>query len=222
MKFQLESHSRNTPDAELLDELRRVATQLEKQTVTIDEFNDHAAFHSTTLSRRFGTWMAALEAAGLKRSRNLNITNEALFENLAAVWLKLGRQPKYQDLTKEHSLFSSGTYEKRFGTWRKGLEAFVEWANSDEPKPQIDEVPSAMPTKRGPRNINWRLRALVLMRDGGRCQLCGAEAKDGAKLHIDHVVPWANGGETKLANLQALCEVCNIGKSNVEPSALSS
>ncbi len=220
MQFKLERHSRNTPDSELLDELRRVAVLLDKSTVTIDEFNDNAAFHSTTLSRRFGTWMAALEAAGLLRSRNLNITNEALFENLAAVWLKLGRQPKYQDLTKEQSLFSVGTYEKRFGTWRKGLEAFVDWTNSEEPKLQINEAPSTVPIKRGPRNINWRLRALVLMRDGGRCQLCGAEAKDGAKLHIDHVVPWANGGETKLANLQALCEVCNIGKSNVEPSGL--
>ena len=58
------------------------------------------------------------------------------------------------------------------------------------------------------------------MRDGGRCQLCGAEAKDGAKLHIDHVIPWANGGETNLTNLQALCDVCNVGKSNLEPSVL--
>lgn len=221
MKFELESHSRNTSDAELLDELRRIAALLGKATVTIDEFNDHAAFHSTTLSRRFGTWMKALDAAGLQRTRNLNITNEALFENLAAVWLRLGGQPKYKDLTKEHSLYSSGTYEKRFGTWRRALEAFVEWANSDEPNVQLSEMPAIAPTKRGPRNINWRLRALVLMRDGGRCQLCGAEAKDGAKLHVDHVIPWANGGETKLANLQVLCEVCNIGKSNVEPLALN-
>lgn len=220
MKFELENHSRNTPDAELLEELRRIATLLKKATVTIDEFNDNASFHSTTLSRRFGTWMKSLDAAGLPRTRNLNITNEELFENLAAVWLKLGRQPKYQDLIKEHSLYSSGTYEKRFGTWRRALEAFVEWANSDEPKVQLNEMPKNVPTKRGPRNINWRLRALVLMRDGGRCQLCGAEAKDGAKLHIDHVIPWANGGDTKLANLQVLCEVCNIGKSNVETLVL--
>ena len=222
MKFQLENHSRNTPDSELLDELRRVAAELKKNTVTIDEFNDLAGFHSTTLARRFGTWMAALEAAGLHKSRNLNITNEALFENLAEVWLKLGRQPKYQDLTKEHSHFSSGTYEKRFGTWRKGLEAFVEWANSDEPKLQTSETLISSSIKRRPRNINWRLRALVLMRDGARCQLCGAEVKDGAKLHIDHVVPWSKGGETNLANLQALCEVCNIGKSNLEPTWLQS
>jgi 5-methylcytosine-specific restriction endonuclease McrA len=220
MKFKLENYSRNTSDIELLDELRRVASILSKATITIDEFNDNATFHSTTLSRRFGTWMKALDAAGLQRTRNLNIANEALFENLAETWLKLGRQPKYNDLTKEHSRYSSGTYEKRFGTWRKALEAFVEWANSDEPKVLPSETPVGTPIKRGPRNINWRLRALVLMRDGGRCQLCGAEAKDGAKLHIDHVIPWANGGETKLANLQALCEVCNIGKSNVAPFAL--
>ena len=148
MKFKLESHSRNTPDVVLLDELRRIASLLNKATVTIDEFNDHAAFHSTTLSRRFGTWMTALDVAGLQRTRNLNISNEALFENLASAWLKLGRQPKYQDLTKEHSLFSSGTYEKRFGTWRKALEAFVEWANSDEPKAQLDEVPATASIKR--------------------------------------------------------------------------
>lgn len=220
MKFKLETHSRNTPDVELLDELRRVALHLHKATVTINEFNDHATFHSTTLSRRFGTWMEALDAAGLQRSRNLNITNEALFDNLAAVWLKLGRQPKYQDLTKKYSLYSSGTYEKRYGTWRKALEAFVDWANSDELPVQLNELPSTVSVKRGPRNINWRLRALVLMRDGGRCQLCGTEARHGAKLHVDHVKPWANGGETRLANLQVLCEVCNIGKSDVDQTLL--
>lgn len=220
MKFELETHSRNISDAELLNELCRIANLLNKTTVTIDEFNDNASFHSTTLSRRFGSWMKSLDAAGLPRTRNLNITNDALFENLAAVWLRLGRQPKYDGLSKEFSLYSSGTYEKRFGTWRKALEAFVEWANLDESIEQLNELPMNAATKRGPRNINWRLRALVLMRDGGRCQLCGTEAKDGAKLQIDHIVPWANGGDTKLANLQVLCEVCNIGKSNLEPLVL--
>ena len=129
MRFELESHHRNVPDDELLAELRRVAGSLNKGTVTIDQFNEHAKFHSSTLARRFGSWFKALEAAGLDKSRNLNLTTEQLFENLVSVWLKLGRQPKYQDLTKEHSLFSAGTYENRFGSWRKGLEAFVSWTN---------------------------------------------------------------------------------------------
>lgn len=217
MRFELEVHHRNVPDDELLSELRRVATLLSPETVTIDRFNEHAKFHSTTLSRRFGSWFKALDAAGLPRTRNLNLTTEQLFENLVAVWLKLGRQPKYQDLTKEHSLFSAGTYENRFGTWRKALEAFVSWANEGIVQPTEGPSPhQPLSQPRGTRNINWRLRALVLMRDGARCQLCGAEAREGAKLHVDHIVPWSKGGATVLSNLRVLCHVCNIGKSDVD------
>lgn len=216
MRFELESHHRDVPNEELIAELQCVANLLGAHTVTIDQFNEHGKFHSTTLSRRFGSWFKALEAAGLKRTRNLHITNEELFENLVAVWLKLGRQPKYQDCTKEHSSFSAGTYEYRFGTWRKALEAFVAWANEGI-YPETT-APNHSPTqqRRTPRNVNWRLRALVLLRDGARCQLCGAEARNGATLQVDHVVPWSKGGETTFENLQVLCHVCNIGKSNAQ------
>lgn len=216
MRFELETHNRNIPDEELLGELHRIAALLGRESVTIDQFNEHARFHSTTLSRRFGTWFKALDAAGLKKTRNLNLTNEQLFENLVTVWLALGHQPKYGDLTNAVSLYSSGTYEKRFGSWRKALETFVDWANEGV-LPEVGvsaHQPQVAP--RGPRNINWRLRAIVLMRDGARCQLCGAEAREGAKLHIDHIVPWSKGGETALHNLRVLCAVCNIGKSDAE------
>lgn len=218
MRFELEPHHRDVPNEELIGELQRVAALLSRHSVTIDQFNEHGKFHSTTLSRRFGSWFKALEAAGLERTRNLHLTNEQLFENLVTVWLKLGRQPKYQDLTKDNSSFSAGTYEKRFGTWRKALEAFVAWANEGI-SPET-AAPSSSPTqqRRTPRNINWRLRALVLLRDGARCQLCGAEARNGATLQVDHVVSWSKGGETTFENLQVLCHVFNIGKSNVQLS----
>lgn len=219
MSFELEPHHRDVPSAELIEELQRVAKLLGRNSVTIDLFNEHGKFHSTTLSRRFGSWLKSLEAAGLEKTRNLHLTNEQLLENLVSVWFKLGRQPKYQDLTKDNSSFSSGTYEKRFGTWRKALEAFAAWAN-DGIAPEIT-APSTSSAKQHhtSRNINWRLRALVLMRDGARCQLCGAEARNGARLHVDHVVPWSKGGETILENLQVLCQICNIGKSDVQVSS---
>lgn len=216
MRFELEPHHRDVPNEELIAELQRVGRSLNRTSVTIDQFNEHAKFHSTTLSRRFGSWFKALEAAGLQRTRNLHLTSEQLLENLVEVWLKLGRQPKYQDLTKDNSSFSAGTYENRFGTWRKALEAFVAWANEGITPEPIAEISLSSQRRRTPRNINWRLRALVLMRDGARCQLCGAEARNGATLHVDHVVPWSEGGETTLENLQILCHVCNIGKSNVQ------
>ena len=54
----------------------------------------------------------------------------------------------------------------------------------------------------------------ILKRDNYRCQLCGVSAKDGAKLHIDHIIPISKGEKTEHRNLQTLCERCNIGKSN--------
>lgn len=219
MPFQLEPHHRNVSEDELLAELRRVSTTLGKDSVTIDQFNECARFHSSTLARRFGSWLKALEAAGLSKTRNLNVSTEELLENLVSVWLKLGRQPKYQDMTSTQSRYSAGTYENRFGTWRKALEAFVSWANEGTSSSQITQVVRGIRPRRGPRNINWRLRALVLMRDGAQCQLCGADARHGALLHVDHIVPWSKGGETTLLNLQILCNVCNIGKSDVESTA---
>lgn len=214
MKYQLEPHHRDVPDEELLADLTQVAKELGKNCVTIDEYNDRGRFHATTLTRRFGSWFAATDKVGLGRTRNLNIPNEDLFANLVEVWTRLGRQPRYQDLKPGSSRFSSGTYEKRFGTWRKALEAFVRWANEGELAPRDDSVKKAR--RHTSRNINWRLRALVLIRDGARCRLCGAVPSDRIRLHVDHVKPWIRGGETVLGNLQILCNVCNIGKSDVE------
>jgi 5-methylcytosine-specific restriction endonuclease McrA len=216
MRFQLEPHHRNVPEADLLAEVQRVATLLSQPTVTAEQFDEHATFHSSTVTRRFGTWFKALEAAGLPKTRNLNLSNEALFENLVNVWLSLGRQPKYVDMRRQPSKHSPGTYERRFGTWRVALEAFVSWANDGKQYEQPVDVPEAN-APRGTRQINWRLRALVLMRDGARCRMCGAGPANGVVLHVDHIVPWSKGGRTILENLQVLCAMCKVGKSNVDP-----
>lgn len=56
------------------------------------------------------------------------------------------------------------------------------------------------------------LRYDILKRDNFRCQICGATAKDGYKLHVDHIVPVSKGGLTEPSNLRTLCERCNMGK----------
>lgn len=58
------------------------------------------------------------------------------------------------------------------------------------------------------------LRYDIFARDGFRCQICGASAAEGAKLHVDHIFPVSKGGKTEPGNLQTLCERCNLGKSN--------
>ena len=217
MKFRLEPHHRDIPDDELIQDLSRVASELGARRVTIDQYNERGQFHATTLTRRFGSWFKVLELAGLEKTRNLNIPNEELFENLAEVWLRLGRQPRYNDIGGGESRFSAGTYEKRFGGWRKALEAFVAWANDAIDAslvPLQGEKPAERQTARSP---NWRQRAQVLLRDGATCRMCGARPENGARLHVDHIVPWSKGGKTVLENLQILCERCNIGKSDIDP-----
>lgn len=63
----------------------------------------------------------------------------------------------------------------------------------------------------------WRsLRYEVLKEQGARCCLCGRTAKDGVKIHVDHIVPLSKDWSKRLDkdNLQVLCEDCNLGKSN--------
>ncbi len=62
--------------------------------------------------------------------------------------------------------------------------------------------------------MNARLRYEILRRDGYRCRYCGNTADDGAKLHVDHVIPAALGGTDDPGNLVAACADCNRGKAS--------
>lgn len=59
--------------------------------------------------------------------------------------------------------------------------------------------------------ITPKLRLLVLSRDAFRCRYCN---RTDLPLHVDHIIPIAAGGQTEMANLQALCNLCNIGKAD--------
>jgi 5-methylcytosine-specific restriction endonuclease McrA len=64
---------------------------------------------------------------------------------------------------------------------------------------------------RGPRSPGKKLRFMVLRRDGFTCQYCGRRAPE-FQIHVDHIVPWAEGGSTTLDNLCTSCRACNLGK----------
>lgn len=215
MKFKIEEFNRNVADDDLLADVRRVASILGKDKLTTREYNDHGKYHASTLMLRFSSWFNVLDRVGLKRTKNLNISNDDLFENLVEVWTKLGRQPRYRDLVPGTSRYSSNTYGNRFRTWRAALLSFSDWANAEQRSEPKFNQPDESHARRTPRNINWRLRAQLLMRDGAICQLCGARPADGVRLHVDHILPWSKGGETLYENLQILCDKCNVGKSDL-------
>lgn len=87
MKFELQTLE-NYSDESLLGELRRVAGAVEGQRLTIERFNTLSRVHSTTLRRRFGSWQAALDKAGIS-------------EEIA---------PRYRVLSREEVIHALRTY----------------------------------------------------------------------------------------------------------------
>lgn len=217
-RYELEPLHRDTPDEELLADLKRVAAELRARSVTVRQYNRQGKFNASSLQRRFGSWNKAIRCAGLHALRNVNVPDEELFDNLVEVWARLGRQPRYAELTSAISRFSPDTYKRRYGGWRKALEAFVRWANDTDDAPATVFPPRIQaPKHRTPRKINYRLRFLVMRRDNFKCRITGrSPATDPTViLEVDHIVPWEQGGETVVENLQTLARDMNIGKSNL-------
>lgn len=209
------------PSEELLADLKRVAAEIGHPTVTYREYQSGGRYHPNTVMLRFGSWNEALKQAGFDISNELKIDADRLFENLERLWIALGRQPTKRDLGTDRSEFSDGPYTRVFGSWRKALQAFVDWANTDEAPPLQSDIAAAIDNARDlpratPRDPNLRTRFLVMKRDGFRCRYCGkSPATDaGVELVLDHVKPWSKGGDTTPDNLVTSCVACNTGKSN--------
>lgn len=98
-------------------------------------------------------------------------------------------------------------YDQRKGKvyFDRIVNIYNEWKNGNKYEETIKQERKIM---------NDEIRYNVLKRDNYTCQICGITANDGAKLHVDHIVPVSKGGKTVMSNLQTLCDRCNIGKSN--------
>ncbi len=67
-------------------------------------------------------------------------------------------------------------------------------------------------TKSGPKRdpIPEDVKLLVWARDGGACVRCGSKKE----LHFDHIIPVDKGGGNHEANIQILCQPCNLKKAD--------
>lgn len=210
-------------------DLRKVAEFLHTDCISTSDYKIHGQYSVSLIAKRTGSWKKAVAAAGLRLSAQYHetILEEALFENLEQLWERLGRQPKTGDFVRPLSHYSVDTYKRRYGTLRKALEAFVESFSpgqlsgvlSDhrsQPSIEMDAM-SAESIHKTSRSVSWRTRFLVMRRDNFKCQLCGVSPANqpGTVLVVDHIKPWAAGGETVMENLQTLCEPCNAGKSDL-------
>ena len=229
-------------DSQLFEDLQRVASMLEKDSITSGEYKQYGEYSSSTIFKRFGTWNNALEKANLSpfvKVAGKRIPTEALFSEIERLWTQFGRQPTVTDVKNGYSKYSVNAFVRRFGGWNNALRAFVEYIEEDDSEinrervekenkqPKIKKIreekayinqhltKNKHTTQREP---NLRLRFKVLVRDNFRCCSCGASpaTNPDVVLHVDHIKPWSKGGETVMENLQTLCSKCNLGKSDID------
>ena len=233
-KGRLKFHDYCESDEVFFADLRRVAKLMGRGYVTRTEYEKHGRFNYGERTKKYGGWDSLLKVAGLEqtpfRTGPKQIYSEKeLFEEIERMWIKLGRQPRYEEFSVEKGAeISAGTYRRRFGSWRKALEAFVSYVNSeDDEDKKVLSVPDGVSDvaeaeeqtirHKTKREINLRLRFKVMARDHFKCCKCGkSPATDpSVVLHIDHIYPYSKGGETIMENLQTLCSDCNLGKSDL-------
>ena len=231
-------HEYHTVDTcELLADIKRVAKLLNKESITCTEYNTYGLFSRDTCFNRFSTWNEALKQAGLKpyvKVSGKRIDDEILLKEIERIWIKLGRQPTTSDIKSGISNYSLHAYAEHFGGWRGALQAFMQYIEKSSDDVLVnDEFPNDMnnikedfilPRKsdnirhKTARDVNYRLRFKVMQRDNFKCCICGnSPAKNpDIELHVDHIIPWVKGGETVFENLQTLCSICNLGKSDLD------
>ncbi|WP_431688952.1 HNH endonuclease [Hahella sp. NBU794] len=63
----------------------------------------------------------------------------------------------------------------------------------------------------------WRkLRARILRRDNYLCQVCLKLGRTSAATEVDHILPKAEGGDSRGSNLQGICKACHRMKTNID------
>ena len=129
-QFQLTRLTEYSEEA-FIREIQRVAALVPDGTITKRSFDKVAHVSGATVQRHFGSWKAALEAAGLpdrysggkvtdrmKLQTTKYLTNAALLDEMKRVASVAGCAHLTQEVFKNHSAIHTTTIFRRFGSWQ--------------------------------------------------------------------------------------------------------
>jgi hypothetical protein len=110
----------------LIEEIRRVAELVDKPVLTMPDYERNARIAGSTIKRRFGDWLTALERAGVghmyPESHRVWQSDEALLEEVRRVAKVAGKAMLTGECFDRHSRVSARTLYRRFGNWLNVLE----------------------------------------------------------------------------------------------------
>ena len=119
MRFELQTLEEYSDEA-LLSELRRVADALSGERLTKARFASIARVHSSTVEKRFGTWTAALDKAGISETvapRTKVLSRETVLHALRQfVAENPGKSITEKEIAESLGLYR-GAIIRQFGKW---------------------------------------------------------------------------------------------------------
>ncbi len=127
MKFELTELGKQFSDSELIGDLKRVASLINKSLVTLREYQQYGNYSYQTQKKRFSSWKKALEAANLDKSKRpwggdlseTGIPEKQLIKDMQKVAKKLDKKTITTAEYEMHGKFGISTISKRFGGWNK-------------------------------------------------------------------------------------------------------
>lgn len=132
MDYVLDEYHRDISNQELLDDIKSVASKLNKSALTQREYAQHGKYSPTTIRRRLGGWNKALLlceiqpsmyqlAAAKSNPLYQHISDDDLLSDVVAVAQYLHKDTISSGEYAQHGKFSKDTCFKRFGTWENTL-----------------------------------------------------------------------------------------------------
>jgi hypothetical protein len=137
MRVRLGQRGREVEDEEILRDLRRAAKRLGKGGLGASEYRLHGGYSSTTVIRRFGSWNAAVERAGLEPPAHAS--DEELLADLRRVARRLRLERLGQSAYDREGRYSSQMMARHFGSWSKALER-VALGTAGQPQADIEAL----------------------------------------------------------------------------------
>jgi len=114
---------RGIPTDELLADVRAVAARLQASQLSMHRYDELGKFNATTITRRLGSWKAALRQLGLAPAHLFHVRTFALLRDLRRVAERLGTPTLLISQYRVHGRFTPDTIRKRFGSWHHGMQA---------------------------------------------------------------------------------------------------
>lgn len=139
----------------ILDEIKRVANQLGKDSITAKEFYWNSNVRESTVRYNFGSWNRAVALTDLKpMSGNFGgaqreaIPDQELLDEIVRLSKELGKSPSESEMNA-FGRFSTRPYRKRWGTFSKAKAlVFLESAGQSAELPRDQILQNKVQAKR--------------------------------------------------------------------------